>query len=458
MAINTGKILIIDDNQELLAAFRLFLSPHFKVLKTESNPARIAEHLKKDDYDVILLDMNFAAGVNTGNEGIFWLREILKYDPLAIVVLLTAYGDVPLAVKSIKEGATDFIQKSWEEDKILSTILSAYQLRQSRVEIKSLRNKHQHLNEKFVNKFSLVKGISRPMKKVFETIEKVAPTDANILLTGDSGTGKEVIAREIHRLSERAEEIFVTVDLGSLAPSLFESEMFGYVKGAFTDAREERAGYIEVASGGTLFLDEISNLPIELQSKLLSVIQNREFSRLGSVKKIPVDFRLICASNISLPELVQVQKFRQDLLYRINTFQVELPPLSDRKLDIPLLAIHFLNELAIKYKKSGLKISEQAIEKLRNHSWPGNVRELQHVIEKAVILSEDQLINESGIHFSAGTRTQNEDSFDLDAQERQWISRALDHYEWNMTATSKSLGINRSTLYEKIKKYELKPL
>jgi len=458
MATTNGKILIIDDNQELLAAFRLFLSPHFKIVKTENNPARIHEHLRKDDYDVILLDMNFAAGVNTGNEGIFWLREILKHDPLAIVVLLTAYGDVQLAVRSIKEGATDFIQKSWEEEKILSTILAAYQLRQSRVEIKSLRNKHQHLNETIVNKFSLVKGISRPMKKVFDTIEKVAPTEANILLSGESGTGKEIIAREIHRLSTRADEIFVRVDLGSLAPSLFESEMFGYMKGAFTDAREDRAGYIELASGGTLFLDEISNLPVELQSKLLSVIQNREFSRLGSVKKQVVDFRLVCATNIALQDLVEQQKFRQDLFYRINTIQIELPPLTDRKADIPLLAVHFLSELTAKYKKTGLEFSESAIDKLCNHSWPGNVRELQHIIEKAVILSDSKLIDEDAILFSSSSRAKSEDSFDLDSQERNWIARALEYYEWNMTATAKSLGINRSTLYEKIKKYELKPV
>ncbi len=458
MAITNGKILIIDDNQELLAAFRLFLSRHFKLVKTESNPARIQEHLKKDDYDVILLDMNFAAGVNTGNEGIFWLREILKHDPLAIVVLLTAYGDVQLAVKSIKEGATDFIQKSWEEEKILSTILAACQLRQTRVENKSLRNKHQHLNETIVNKFSLVKGISRPMKKVFDAIEKVAPTEANILLTGASGTGKEIIAREIHRLSSRSDEIFVRVDLGSLAPSLFESEMFGYVKGAFTDAREDRAGYIELASGGTLFLDEISNLSVELQSKLLSVIQNREFSRLGSVKKQAVDFRLVCATNIALQDLVEAQKFRQDLFYRINTIQIELPPLNERKADIPILAIHFLTELSDKYKKTGLELSNSAIEKLTSHSWPGNVRELQHIMEKAVILSDNLIIDENTIHFSAGSRIQPDDTFDLDSQEKHWILRALEHYEWNMSATAKNLGINRSTLYEKIKKYELKPI
>jgi len=455
-----GKILIIDDNKELLDAFRIFLSSHFSQVQTENNPNRIPERLRKEDYDIILLDMNFKAGVNTGNEGLFWLHEILELDPEAVVVLLTAFGDVELAVRSIKEGATDFIQKSWDEDKILSTLIAAYQLRQSKKEISNLKSKQQHLRESLEQKTVCCTGESPAMQKVLATVHKVAATDANILILGESGTGKEVVAREIHRCSLRKGEIFVGIDLGSLAPTLFEGEMFGYVHGAFTDAREDKAGRIEIASGGTLFLDEIGNLTPELQVKLLSVIQQRKISRLGSAKTIPVDFRLVCATNMPLEKMVREGQFREDLYYRINTIQIDLPPLRDRSEDIPLLAKGFLQEFSDRYRKTGLKISKPAFEKLKFYRWPGNVRELQHVMEKAVILAEGKEIGPEGILFSNAVPKKDDlpQGFDLATHERFLITRALEHAAWNMSLAARDLGINRSTLYDKLKKYDIKPL
>ncbi|HKL09707.1 MAG TPA: sigma-54 dependent transcriptional regulator, partial [Bacteroidales bacterium] len=310
-----GKILIIDDNEELLIALRLFLSEHFLVIDTIKNPNLIPEYLRKNGYDLILLDMNFSAGVNTGNEGIYWMKQIKETNPSVSVVLITAYGDVELAVNAMKEGAADFIQKSWDEKKILSTILSAYNLQQSKVRIKNLEQKQKHLSERIDQKYSNIIGKSSVIKEVLQMVDKVAPTNANILITGENGTGKEVIAREIHRKSNRSDEVFVNVDLGAISENLFESELFGYVKGAFTDAKEDRTGRFEIASGGTLFLDEIGNLPVELQSKLLTVIQNKEIYRVGSNKPVPVDIRLICATNMDLDKMVQENQFRQDLLY-----------------------------------------------------------------------------------------------------------------------------------------------
>ena len=451
-----GRILIVDDNEELLIALKLFLSPHFSEIYTERNPNLIPS-LITNNFDIVLLDMNFKAGINTGNEGFYWMQEILKVDPSAIIVFITAYSDVELAVKAIKEGATDFIQKSWDENKILSTILSAYQLRQSKLEIKQLKTKHEHLNQNIQNEFNLIKGESPKMQILYNTINKVSDTKANILLLGENGSGKEVIAREIHRLSDRKNEIFVSVDLGSISETLFESELFGHTKGAYTDAKEDRSGRFEIASGGTLFLDEIGNLSLPLQAKLLSAIQNEEIVRLGSNQPIPIDIRLICATNKNLNKMVEKGEFREDLLYRINTIQLEIPSLRERVEDIPILSNYFLDLYKTKYNKPELKIGKSALEQLKNHHWQGNIRELRHSVEKAVIMAETKMLKAADFFFDTKQLLNQEklDSYNLVENEKQLIQKAIARYKGNLSLTAKMLGINRSTLYEKMKKYEL---
>jgi DNA-binding NtrC family response regulator len=455
MSKNQGKILIVDDNEELLIAFRFFLSKHFEIIDTIKNPNLIHESIRKENYDIVLLDMNFSAGVNTGNEGIYWMKQILEKDSNASVVLITAYADVDLAVNAMKEGAADFIQKSWDEKKILSTILSAYNLRLSKLKIKTLEQKQKHLSDKIDSKYSNIIGESTPIKAVFKMVEKVAVTDANVLILGENGTGKEVIAREIHRKSNRANEVFVSVDIGSLQENLFESELFGHTKGSFTDAKEDRAGRFEIASGGTLFLDEIGNLPIQLQAKLLTAIQNKEVCRLGSNIPIPVDIRLICATNKNLNDMIIEGSFREDLLYRINTIKIELPTLKERDTDIDLLANFFLTKFTNKYNKPELKFNQNTISKLRQHSWPGNIRELQHTVEKAVILCDSNII--LSLHCwpdgERATKTYIPNTLNIDENEKVLIEKAIQKYKGNISMASKELGINRSTLYKKMEKY-----
>ncbi len=457
MSKNKGKILIVDDNEELLIAFKFFLTKHFDKIDTIKNPNLIHEHIRKENYDIVLLDMNFSAGVNTGNEGIYWMKQILEKDPSISVVLITAYGDVELAVSSMKEGATDFIQKSWDEKKILSTILSAYNLRQSKLKIKTLEQKQKHLSDKIDSKFNHIIGESDSMKSVFKMIDKVSKTDANILILGENGTGKEVIAREIHRKSDRFDEVFVSVDIGSLQENLFESELFGHSKGSFTDAKEDRAGRFEIASGGTLFLDEIGNLPLQLQAKLLTAIQNKEIYRVGSNVPIPVDIRLICATNRNLNDMIIEGTFREDLLYRINTIKIELPRLKERDSDISLLAAFFLNKFANKYNKPDLKFNQNTITKLMQHSWPGNIRELQHTIEKAVILCESNIILSSHCWPEGENSTKSfvPNTLNLDENEKIIIQKALQKYKGNISHAAKELGINRTTLYKKMEKYDI---
>lgn len=452
-----GSILIVDDNKELLIGLKMFLSSHFAFVQTENNPNLIPSIVEKQKFDLYLLDMNFKAGVNSGNEGIYWMNKILETDPDAVIVFITAYGDVELAVKSMKEGATDFIQKSWDEEKILSTILAAYKIRESKKEISKLRKKQEHLNESISKTFDDFIGESPEILQVLNTVQKVASTDANILILGENGTGKELIARQVHAHSNRRNDVFVSVDLGSITETLFESELFGHKKGAFTDAKENKAGRFEIASGGSLFLDEIGNIPLQLQSKLLSVIQNKEIIPVGSNHPVPIDARLICATNKDLYQLVEENNFREDLLYRINTVQIEIPPLRKRLTDIEPLSNYFLTIYAEKYHREKMIIANDAIEKLQNHSWPGNIRELQHCIEKAVILSDKNKISANDIDFSktrknvnAGLRTIN-----LEENEKMIIQEAIELYNGNMTLIAKKLGINRSTLYAKIKKYEL---
>ena len=453
-----GKILIADDNEDILKSLLFILRQEFEEIVTIKNPAKSASLLHSGQYDVLLLDMNFSAGINSGNEGIFWLREILKSDPDAVIILITAYGDVELAVEAMKEGATDFIQKPFDPVRLISTVKSAFQLRQSKRQVAKLIDKQKHLSEELNKKYTTLIGDSKEMTDILSTVRKVAPTDANVLILGENGTGKELIAREIHRQSKRANEIFISVDLGSLSESLFESELFGHLKGAFTDAREDRKGRFETASGGTLFLDEIANLPISLQSKLLTVLQNRYIIPVGSNKIVPIDVRLITATNKSLSDLIMNDLFREDLMFRINTVQIEIPPLRIRKDDILLLSEHFLKTYGKKYEKSGLRISRTAIDKLKQYEWPGNVRELQHIIENAVIMIDDNIIRPENLRFTTGLTSERaglKATFNLNNIEKLTIREALFKHKGNINQTAKELGITRKTLYSKIQKYEL---
>lgn len=451
-----GSILVIDDNKDLLLGLKMLLSKHFAKITAKSSPNVIPSLLAEYTYDVILLDMNFSAGVNTGNEGFYWKNKILEHDPDACIVFITAYGDIELAVKAMKEGAIDFIHKSWDEDKILSTILSAYKLRQSKVEISKLKKQQKRLAASIPgDEFALQTG-TPAMQKIYKTVSKVAATSANVLITGENGTGKEVIARLIHRQSMRKDKIFVHVDLGALNENLFESELFGHEKGAFTGADEAREGRFELADGGTLFLDEIGNLPLSLQSKLLSAIQKKTVVRLGSSTPIETDIRLVCATNKNLGKMVSEGSFREDLLYRINTIHLELPPLRERKEDIAPLAEFALNEFAGKYDRKGLKLSLKAHDKLLKYNWPGNIRELRHVIEKAVILAESNVIKPSELGLDAKAKqTKHHDTYNLEENEKRIIAAALNRYQGNISITAKNLGINRTTLYAKMKKYGL---
>lgn len=450
-----GRILIVDDNQELLVALEMFLRPHFELIDTLKNPNQLISRMREQAYDIVLLDMNFTAGQNTGNEGLYWMGQIQEKDPEVAVVLITAFGDVSLAVKAMKEGACDFIQKDWDEAKILNTLLATLKMQESKKKIRNLKAREQHLSGKIQQEYRMYKGDSPAMQKVLRMVEKVAATDANVLILGENGTGKEVIAREIHRLSARSEEIFVSVDLGSLTASLFESELFGYKKGAFTDAKADKQGRFELAGGGTLFLDEIGNLDMNQQAKLLSVLQNREFVRLGEVHPRPLDIRLITATNADLHQQVDDMRFREDLFYRINTIIVELPPLRERKEDIAGLAQSFLQEFMEEYRKE-LRFSREALSFLNNYNWPGNIRELRHLVEKGVILAEGREIEPEDMK-QGGKRvsTAGIETLNLADQEKALIRRAIDVCEGNISKAAKELGINRSTLYEKMRRYEL---
>ena len=452
-----GNILIVDDNEEFLIALKLMLDPHFLLIDTINNPDKIISQIKREDYNVILLDMNFRAGINTGNEGLFWLNTIKELDPDATIVFITAYGDVQLAVKSVKEGAADFIQKSWDEKKILSTVLSAFRLSQSKSEIKKLRNKQQHLSNSLDRNYQLCKGPSESMELIYDTIKKVSKTEANVFITGDNGTGKEIVAREIHRLSQRSREIFESIDISALNENLIESELFGHKKGAFTDAKVDRMGRFEVASGGTLFLDEIGNLSLSSQAKLLSVLETRQITKVGDNKLVDIDVRLISATNMHIANMINEGNFREDLLYRINTIHIHLPPLRARLEDIPALANHFLAEVKEKYKKPKLEFAKSTIKSLMKYEWPGNIRELQHTIEKAAIMTQDQWIKSDDLMFQNIEHPSEESSntFNLLTHEKLLIEKALKKFGGNMSKTARELGINRSTLYEKIKKHEL---
>jgi two-component system response regulator HydG len=449
-----GKILVIDDDRDILLTTRVVLKKQFGLIKTETDPEMILQQLEHERFDIILLDMNFSPGATSGKEGIKWLREIKTKDESAHVIMITAYGDIDLAVEAMKEGAADFIVKPWDNQKLMATVINAYRLSQSRKEIRELRRKQQLLHQDLDHEFSEIIGRSERMRVVFDTISKVARTDANVLILGENGTGKELIARALHRESDRAQEIFVSVDLGAIPASLFESELFGHVKGAFTDAHEDRSGRFEVASGGTLFLDEIGNLSLPLQSKLLSVVQNRVITRVGSSRVTPINIRLICATNMPLYRMVQEKTFREDLLYRINTVEIKVPPLRERKSDIPLLTDHFTRLFARKYNKTGISLHEDTYQKLSSYSWPGNIRELQHVIERAIILSEKDLLRPADfLIMQEPGRSADLVGFRMEDVEKQTIQQALEKYRYNISKAAHELGMARTTLYRKMTKY-----
>jgi len=450
-----SNILIIDDNKSILSALELLLQPLCNEVTISSNPNQIPFLIENKQFDAILLDMNYSPGTTTGNEGLYWLNRILEYDANCSVIMITAYGDVELAVRAIREGAVDFVLKPWENSKLLATINAAIRLRHSRREVKTLKERELSLKAAIKKERPTIIGQSERFKEVLDLVQKVAKTDANVLLTGENGTGKEIIAREIHLQSLRSDEVMVNVDIGSLSESLFESELFGHVKGAFTDAWEDRAGKFEVAKGSTLFLDEIANISLPLQAKLLAALQNREVVRVGSNKKIPVDIRLVCATNSDLQSMVAEGKFREDLLYRINTIQIEIPPLRERLDDIPLLANFFLEIYAAKYKKQGLRFGNTVLERMTRYDWPGNVRELQHTIEKAVILSDGNSLAPEHFLFSGTRQKATPRILTLDEMEQQMIEASIRQHNGNMSAVASQLGITRQTLYNKIKKYGL---
>jgi DNA-binding NtrC family response regulator len=449
-----GTLLVVDENKSILNAFERIMKNEFKKVITIANPNRINEILRKNEVDVVMLDMNFTSGVHNGNEGLFWMREIFNHDRNISVIIVTAYGDIELAVKAIKEGAIDFILKPWDDSRLLATINVAWQLRLSRLEASNLKRANQQLKKEInMGGEKIVLGASPTMINVMNIVRKVAGTDANILITGENGTGKELVAREIHNLSGRAGELMVSVDMGSITETLFESELFGHVKGAFTDARDDRKGKFELAQNGTLFLDEIGNLSLQSQTKLLSVLQNRFIVRVGSNKQIPINIRLVCATNCNHLQMVRDGKFREDLLYRINTIMIEVPPLRDRVDDIPILANYFLRVNCERYGKDLLKINTHALEKLANHNWPGNVRELQHSIEKAVILSDSPVLKPSDFVFTSSQGNIAYDELTLEEMEKKMIIDSLKRHFDNISVVSEKLGITRQTLYNKMRKF-----
>jgi DNA-binding NtrC family response regulator len=455
-----GKILIVDDNEDLLKAAKMHLKRHFAQVDIEKNPEAIPSLMNNDNYDVILLDMNFTKDVSSGSEGYYWLEKILRIDPSAVVVLITAYGDIQMAVKAIKAGATDFVLKPWENEKLLATLYSSMRLRETRDEVNTLKLKNQEINQAINSRYEEIIGQSAAMQRIFQTIDRVAHTDANVLILGENGTGKELIARAIHRHSARGKESFVSVDLGSITETLFESELFGHKKGSFTDAKEDRPGRFEIANNGTLFLDEIGNLSMPLQAKLLTVVQNRRVSRVGANKELPIDIRLICATNLPLYDMVKENRFRQDLLYRVNTIEIEIPSLRDRMEDIPLLSHHFLKHYAEKYNKSVTKISDGAMTRMNKHPWPGNIRELQHSIERAVILSNSSVLQPEDFNFNTSAGKENDqplnlDQFNLDEVEKLLIRKVLKKYNGNITQAAAELGLTRSSLYRRLEKHGL---
>lgn len=454
-----GNIIIVDDDQAVLYTAKLVLKQLFTRVNTLAHPSQLIPFLSKEKVDVILLDMNFAQGKTSGSEGMLWVKQIREVAPETHIVVTTAYGDIALAVNAMKEGAKDFLTKPWEKDKLIATIVSAYEKKHAAHTVKQLKQREQALSQDLDLGFSEIISNSPTMTPVFDTIQKVAQTDANVLILGENGTGKELVARALHRSSLRKAGPFIKVDLGAVTETLFESELFGHAKGAFTGAVEDRAGRFEIAQGGTLFLDEIGNLSLQLQAKLLTALQGRHIVRVGTNKPIGMDVRLVCATNMPIYEKATIDQpeFRQDLLYRINTVEVQLPPLRERTDDIPALVSHFLQQFGKKYLKKNLEVSARAMKQLQEYHWPGNVRELQHATERAVIMSSTSKLVVEDFLMSRNRMptTSLKASYNLEEVEKQTISDAIRKYGGNLSQASKALGMGRSTLYRKMKKYKL---
>ena len=465
MSKQTARILIVDDEEDILLSLRLFLSRHFTEVVTESNPYQLPRLLRSKPFDLILLDMNFKTGDTSGAEGMRWLNKVVELDPGSSVIMITAYADVKTAVEAVKIGAIDFLEKPWRNERLLTTLQAALQLSVSRRKVRQLTDQQQVLVDDLQQPFGEIIGQSKGMQQVFTLIDKVAKTDANVLILGENGTGKELVARAIHRKSLRQQAVFITVDLGAVAESLFESELFGHKKGAFTDAKGDRAGRFEVASGGSLFLDEIGNLSLPLQAKLLSALQTRQVTRIGANESIDVDIRLISATNMPLHDMVADNRFRQDLLYRINTVEITLPPLRDRQDDIPLLVAHYLQEYAKKYQKGTFRIAPSAYPQLKSYAWPGNIRELRHAVERAVILADSDQLHAEDFMLQAPVMGANAGSangaatephsINLEELERWAVQRALTKHTGNISKAAEELGLTRAALYRRMAKYEL---
>lgn len=453
---HSGHILILDDDEHVLITSKMILKNYFEVVDTLASPKTIDTVMKQHDYDVVVLDMNFKAGVTSGNEGIFWMNRIRQLSPQTQVVMQTAYSDIELAVRSIKEGAVDFLSKPWDKEKLVTTVLNAFQQARSRKENRELKSRQKALTHHLNRSQHTFIATSQAMQPVLHAIEQVAATDANVLILGENGTGKELVAQAIHNQSPRAEEAFIAVDLGAVPSTLFESEMFGHEKGAFTDAKETRIGKFELANNGTLFLDEIGNLTPELQVKLLSVLQSRVISRVGSNKLISLNVRVICATNASLHERVHTGQFRQDLYYRVRTVEIPLPPLRERERDIISLANYYLDEYCKRYNKQ-ITLTDRLLQYLTRYSWPGNVRELQHAVERAVIMTRSDVLTEQDFQLSPAREPNGHElnSFNLSDVERDVIRRALAKCNGNLTRASEELGIGRTTLYRKLEEYGL---
>jgi two-component system, NtrC family, response regulator HydG len=456
---STARILIVDDDPDVLTAARLLLKPHFADVRTESRPTQLPALVREGRFDAILLDMNFAIGADEGAECLRWLSEILRLDPVAAVVLVTAHSDVSLAVEAMKRGAADFVVKPWENARLIATLTNAANLRHTRLEAAHLREKNRALAAAAQTRANAdIVGTSAATRRVLELAARAAPTDANVLILGENGTGKELIAREIHRLSSRTSEVFLSVDLGAVSGTLFESELFGHRKGAFTDAKEDRIGRFQAASGGTLFLDEIGNVPLHLQAKLLTVIERREVTPVGATRAIPVDVRLISATNVPRARLTDENVFRQDLLHRIDTVEIEVPPLRGRREDIPLLVEHFAGIYARKYNLPKRAVTAAALERLVNHAWPGNVRALRHAVERATIMGEGPMLDAGDFALTPGVEKPvdaTDETLNLDALERRAIERALTKHKGNVSHAATELGLTRASLYRRMERHGL---
>jgi DNA-binding NtrC family response regulator len=456
MTSHDARILVVDDNEDILQAARLLLKRHFASVQTLSDPAHLASLVKRGAFDVLLLDMNFSPGADSGAEGLARLAEVLEIDPQAVVVMVTAHGDVEVAVEAMKKGAADFVTKPWENERLLATLMAALNLRRTRQEAAELRQRNSGLAAATHTESGMI-GTSPAMLRVFGAIRRTAPTDANVLILGENGTGKELAAREIHRLSRRAGEVFLRVDMGALSPQLFESELFGHRRGAFTDARQDRTGYFRAATGGTLFLDEIGNVPLSLQSKLLTALERREVVPVGAEKPEPIDVRLVCATNLGRDRLADGNQFRQDLLYRINTVEITLPPLRERREDIALLLDHYAAHYAQKYNLPPKRLSAALIDRLSAWPWPGNVRALRHAVERAVILGEGDLLDVTDFPLAeSGRGAAPAAPLDrLDEIEKAAIIQALERHRNNVSRAADALGLTRTSLYRRMEKYGL---